>query len=65
MAEQLDGFGLREQRIIGTAANDLAQGVSDQLGDTESTPMIGEIRDAANGAPLALVVGRDDADFGN
>ena len=27
--------------------------------------MIGEIRDVADGAPLALVIGRDDADFGS
>lgn len=48
-----------------SSANDLAQGVSDQLGDTGVTPMTAEIRDSANGAPLALVIGRDDADFGS
>ena len=26
--------------------------------------MIGEVRDLAGGAPLALVIGADDADFG-
>ena len=28
------------------------------------TPMIGEVRDRADGAPLALVIGQDNADFG-
>ena len=46
-------------------ANELADDVADQLGRPEVTPMIGEIRDVADGAPLALVVGRDDADFGS
>jgi LytR cell envelope-related transcriptional attenuator len=46
-------------------ANDLAAAVADQLGEPEVTPMIGEVRDRAGGAPLALVVGRDDADFGS
>lgn len=44
-------------------ANQLADDVSDQLGEPEVTPMIGEVRDAAEGAPLALLVGQDDADF--
>ena len=30
----------------------------------EVTPMIGEVRDLAEKAPLALVIGADDADFG-
>jgi hypothetical protein len=46
-------------------ANDLASAVADQLGEPEVTPMIGEVRDLTGGAPLALVVGRDDADFGD
>ncbi len=46
-------------------ANELAQDVADQLGEPEVTPMIGEIRDVSGGAPLALVVGRDDAEFGS
>ena len=46
-------------------ANTLADDVADQLGQPEVPPMIGEIRDVADGAPLALVVGRDDADFGS
>jgi LytR cell envelope-related transcriptional attenuator len=46
-------------------ANELAEAVTDQLGQPEVTPMIGEIRDVAAGAPLALIIGRDDADFGS
>jgi hypothetical protein len=45
-------------------ANELASAVADQLGQPDVTPMIGEVRDLAGGAPLALVVGRDDASFG-
>ena len=45
-------------------AQELAAAVADQLGEPDVTPMIGEVRDRAGGAPLALVVGRDDADFG-
>lgn len=45
-------------------ANDLAAAVADQLGEPEVTSMVGEVRDLAGGAPLALVVGKDDADFG-
>jgi hypothetical protein len=46
-------------------ADELAKAVSDQLGEPDVTPMIGEVRDLADGAPLALVIGRDDSDFGN
>ena len=46
-------------------ADDLAAAVADQLGETEVTSMVGEVRDRAGGAPLALVVGKDDADFGS
>ncbi|MDX6584116.1 MAG: hypothetical protein QOI10_3300 [Solirubrobacterales bacterium] len=46
-------------------ANALADAVTDQLGQPEVTPMISDVRDLAGGAPLALVVGRDNADFGN
>jgi hypothetical protein len=46
-------------------ATDLAAGVADQLGEPEVTPMIEEVRGSAAGAPLALVIGRDDADFGS
>ena len=47
------------------AADELAAAVTDQLGEPEVLPMIAEVRDLANGAPLALVVGADDADFGS
>jgi hypothetical protein len=46
-------------------ANDLATAVADQLGEPEVAPMIGEVRDRAGRAPLALLVGRDNADFGS
>ncbi len=46
-------------------ADELAAAVADQLGETEVTSMIGEVRDRAGEAPLALVVGKDDADFGS
>ena len=46
-------------------ANELAAGVADQLGEPEVLPMIGEIRDRSGEAPLALVIGRDDSDFGS
>jgi hypothetical protein len=45
-------------------ADELAQAVTDQLGEPDVTPMIDDVRQLAGGAPLALVVGRDDADFG-
>ena len=45
-------------------ADQLAKAVADQLGEPDVTPMIGEVRDLAGKAPLALVIGRDDADFG-
>lgn len=45
-------------------ADELAAKVSDQLGETKVTPMISEVRDLAGKAPLALVIGADDADFG-
>ena len=45
-------------------AEELAAGVEEKLGETEVTPMIGEVRDLADNAPLALVIGADDADFG-
>ncbi len=47
------------------AANELAGDVADQLGEPGVTPMVAEVRDLVKGAPLALVVGRDDADFGS
>ena len=45
-------------------AQDLATAVKDQLGQADVTPMIEEVRASADGAPLALVIGQDDADFG-
>jgi hypothetical protein len=45
-------------------ADQLAQEVAKKMSAPEVTPMIGEIRDVADGAPLALLVGRNDADFG-
>ena len=44
-------------------ANELAKAVADQLGATDVAPMIDEVRALAGGAPVALVIGRDDADF--
>jgi hypothetical protein len=44
-------------------ADELAQTVADQLGETPVTPMIDEVRALSAGAPLALVVGQDDAEF--
>jgi LytR cell envelope-related transcriptional attenuator len=46
------------------AADELATGVSDQLGEPQVEPMVSDVRNLIDGAPLALVVGRDDADFG-
>jgi hypothetical protein len=46
-------------------AEELASEVADQLGEPEVEPMIAEVRDRSGEAPLALVVGRDDADFGS
>jgi hypothetical protein len=45
-------------------ANTLAAAAEKKLGPTEVTPMIGEVRDLAKKAPLALVIGADDEDFG-
>jgi len=44
-------------------ANELAKAIEPDLGPIEVTPMIGEVRDLAGGAPVALVVGRDDSEF--
>ena len=43
-------------------ANELADAVASQLGETEVEPMIADVEALADGAPLVLVVGRDDAD---
>ena len=44
-------------------AEDLARTVSDQLGETPVTPMVDEARQLSGNAPLALVIGQDDAEF--
>lgn len=44
-------------------ASKLAEAVADELGDTNVIPMIEEVRQLSDGAPLALVIGADDADF--
>ncbi len=44
-------------------AQELSEKVADQLGETPTTPIIGEVRDLAAGAQVALVVGADDAQF--
>ena len=44
-------------------AQKLADAVADQLGETETTPMVQEVRDLAGGAPLVIVIGADDQDF--
>ena len=44
-------------------ADELAKAVEPDLGPTDVAPMISEVRDLAGGAPVALVVGRDDSDF--
>ncbi len=45
-------------------ADELAAAVEGKLGETGVAPMIGEVRDLADGATLAFVIGADDADFG-
>jgi hypothetical protein len=44
-------------------AGKLADAVADDLGETNIVPMTAEVSDLAKGAPLALVIGADDADF--
>lgn len=46
------------------AANDLAAAISDQLGEPEIVEMTDDVRDVSKGASLALLVGLDNADFG-
>jgi hypothetical protein len=44
-------------------ANEVAGAVADQLGETAVIPIIDEVRELAGNAPVALVIGQDDADF--
>ena len=44
-------------------AEDLARAVASELGETAVTPMINEVRELSAGAPVALVIGQDDAEF--
>jgi len=44
-------------------ADDLAAAISDQLGEVPVSAMIPEVRDLSGDAQLALVIGRDDAEF--
>jgi hypothetical protein len=37
--------------------------VADQLGETPVAPIIDEVSQKAGGAPVALVIGQDDAEF--
>lgn len=41
----------------------LAEAIAGELGETGVIPMIPEVRDLSKGAPLALVIGADDAGF--
>jgi hypothetical protein len=44
-------------------AAEFARAINAELGETPTDPMIEEIRDVAENAPLALVIGLDDAEF--
>lgn len=44
-------------------AGKLAEAVAGDLGDTNVVPMVPDVRELSDGAPLALVIGADDADF--
>jgi hypothetical protein len=51
-----------EPKAEGDAA-ELGRAISKQLGETQTQEMGPDIRETADGAPLALVVGADDAQF--
>jgi LytR cell envelope-related transcriptional attenuator len=51
-----------EPEAEGDAA-ELSRAINAELGETNTSPMIEEVRDLAGGAPLALVVGQDDSNF--
>jgi hypothetical protein len=66
--EQTAASGFEETTIMfepgaEADADELAQAVAEQLGETPVTPMIDEVRALSANAPLALVIGQDDADF--
>lgn len=66
--EQTAASGFEETTIMfepgaEADADELAQAVAEQLGETPVTPMIDEVRALSAGAPLALVIGQDDAEF--
>lgn len=80
VVQPLDGFSVGEKANAASGfdettvmfegdneadAEELATGVAEQLGEPEVLPMVGEVRDRSDGAPLALVIGRDDAEFGS
>jgi hypothetical protein len=44
-------------------AGKLAEAIAGDLGETDTVPMVPDVRECADGAPLALVIGADDADF--
>jgi LytR cell envelope-related transcriptional attenuator len=47
----------------GGDAAQLAREISKQLGETQTAEIGPDVQDAADGAPLALVIGADDAQF--
>jgi len=66
--EQTAASGFEETTIMfepgaEADADELAQAVAEQLGETPVTPMIDEVRALSADAPLALVIGQDDAEF--
>ena len=44
------------------AAQQLAEAVAEQLGETEVQPITDDVADLAGGAPVVLVIGQDDAE---
>jgi LytR cell envelope-related transcriptional attenuator len=66
--EETAGSGFQETTIMfepeaEAEAEDLARAVAGELGETAVTPMINEVRELSAGAPVALVIGQDDAEF--
>ncbi len=58
-----DSAGAEEAEANEDEAMRLAEAVAGKLGETNVVPMIPDVRERSEGAPLALVVGADDADF--